>query len=171
VPAERARPLRLALPKRGKQAEQGETSMSKSRFLSLLVVLGTVWLWLALATASGQRPDDQSQRAADIRWFLDRAKQATPGMRSAEQKANAYSRIASAQALIGDFGSARRTAAGIEEASFKASAYANIAVYQALIGDFPGAVATTADIMDPSEKPLAYASIAKAQARVGQVKE
>lgn len=145
--------------------------MPRSRCPSLLVLFGFVGLWVACTRAFAAGADDQSQRDADIRWFLDRAKQATARLTSAWSRDSACRGIASAQALIGDFAGARRTAAGIEEASFKASAYANIAVYQALIGDFPGAVATAADIMDPSEKPLAYASIAKAQARVGQVKE
>jgi tetratricopeptide (TPR) repeat protein len=149
--------------------------MSRSRSLSLLGVLGTVGLCLALAKASGQRPDDHSQRAADIPWFLDRARQATGNIADLQQKVDAYRSIAKAHAKVGDAAAfkeaidlAKQAMAGVKDPVYKGRAYVRIADTQARAGDIAGAMETATGIQDHWWKGGADAAIAGAQARAGE---
>jgi tetratricopeptide (TPR) repeat protein len=141
------------------------------------MVLGCLAPWLGCVSVPVAETKEQSQRASDIRWFLEKAQQVAANTKDAGLKAWICMRIAQAQAQAGDFAGATATAAGIEDrplylmtsASHKGCAKADIAEAQAQAGDFAGAMQTAAGLREVFWKASAYCSIAQAQAKVGSL--
>jgi hypothetical protein len=140
------------------------------------VVLASVGLWLACARSLAGPAEEQAQKAADIRWFLDRAKKAAAAIDDSSDRACAVAQVAGAQAQAGDLAGAMETAAGIEEAWDKACAYCSIAQAQAKFGNTATsehaidlAKQAVAAIEEASVKAWGYREMAEAQARTGDL--
>jgi len=140
--------------------------MSRFRCLFSLAVLGCVAPWMSCASAPPPESKEPSPRDADIRWFLDTAKQAAATIEDPMFRECQYSFIVEAQAKAGDFSGAMKTAGLIKDLSWKASAYTDIAEAQAKAGDFSAAM-KTAGLMGVAGRTYAYCRIAQAAAKAG----
>jgi len=107
--------------------------MSKFRYFSVLVVVGCVSFGLALAANLPAGTGDESQKAADIRWFLDRSKQAAVAIKAPKSQEGRNCEIAIMQARSGDLEGAKRTASGIENVRLKLIAFCRAAIMLASV--------------------------------------
>jgi len=148
--------------------------MCRFRWLSLLAVTGFVGLWLAVASTLARAADEQSQKARDIQWFLDKASRAAATIENDSRKGEALRAIAAAQAASGDFSSALATAAGIRDPIGRVRAHCLVANAQAKTGNAVGAneaielaKQAAAVYKEGWVNPWIHAEIADAQARAG----
>jgi hypothetical protein len=162
---------------------RGRPMVARCRWFSPVVVIGGVGVWLAVlgALALGANPDEQSQKDADIHWFLEKATQAAAGIGEASDKAATYCTIAAVQTEVGDVAAskevielARQAAAGITGAYQKALALCSVAELQAQVGDAPAAKQSielaqgaAAGIRGSRMRAWVYCSMAEAQAKAG----
>ncbi len=114
--------------------------------------------------------NDEKKRAA--RQLIEAALAEASTLSESRYRADAYGRIAEAQAELGEIEAAIATARQMKSLAAytmtASGAYCEIVRAQAKVGNFSGAKTTAADL-DSKDKAWAYQYIAKAQAKAGDV--